>query len=405
MSALDGIRMVRRSVRLALGLSLALATGAVQALDVTISAEYLGGGSGRFDNTTPPGGLCKYWAATCRTMTTVELPITYVKKTTKGAADPRDHYFIKLPSRRDVDVYHDETGEARRMTFEWMALSQSVVITKGSLAFSHPLYNRSLNGGCSGIGYVSDNTLSKVTYLWRVTNPQAPQGCWSYNRFAANGLVTDAIVQDTSVAYNLDVPPPYRLRAGTYRGSLTYTIGPGGDFDFGNDVSQLSGDTLTVNFVLDVRHAFLFEFPPGSDRAVLEPKGGWSAWLAGGKAPTRLYRDLPFRLWSTGPFKVYKLCQHTADVRCGIVNDNAHQVPVEVALSLPGGIQYQGRPVEHLPLPTGRAAALQFESLMPTLNRPGQLHFEVGRADVPSMLAHAGSTYTGQVTVVFDAEL
>ena len=74
-------------------------------------------------------------------------------------------------------------------------------------------------------------------------------------------------------------------------------------------------------------------------------------------------------------------------------------------MSLPGGIQYQGRPVEHLPLPTGRAAALQFEAVMPTINRPGQLHFEVGRADVPSMLAHAGSTYTGQVTVVFDAEL
>jgi len=404
MSALDGIRMVRRSVRLALGLSLALAAGAVQALDVTISAEYLGGGSGRFDNTTPPGGLCRYWPATCRRMMTVDLPITYVKKTTKGAPDSRDMFYIQLPGRRELNVYHDETGESRRMTFEWAALNQRV---EGGthLYRDHPIYNVMLSGGCSHLGASGEERPAVLNYLWRVENPQSPQACWAYGSYPRNGHVGNATVTQTSIAYNLDVPPPYRLRAGTYRGSITYTIGPGGDFDFGNDVSQLSGDTLTVNFVLDVQHAFLFEFPPGSDRAVLEPKGGWSAWLAGGKTPTRLYRDLPFRLWSTGPFKVYKLCQHTVDVRCGIVNDNAHQVPVEVALSLPGGIQYQGRPVEHLPLPTGRAAALQFEAVMPTINRPGQLHFEVGRADVPSMLAHAGSTYTGQVTVVFDAEL
>lgn len=70
-----------------------------------------------------------------------------------------------------------------------------------------------------------------------------------------------------------------------YRGSLTYTIGPGGDFDFGNNVTGLSGDTLVINFELDVQHAFIFEFPPGSERAVLEPKGGWQAWLDGGQPP------------------------------------------------------------------------------------------------------------------------
>lgn len=73
-----------------------------------------------------------------------------------------------------------------------------------------------------------------------------------------------------------------------YRGSLTYTIGPGGDFDFGNNVTGLSGDTLVINFELDVQHAFIFEFPPGSERAVLEPKGGWQAWLDGGQPRAHL---------------------------------------------------------------------------------------------------------------------
>ncbi|UVL20645.1 hypothetical protein LOY42_06985 [Pseudomonas sp. B21-023] len=84
-----------------------------------------------------------------------------------------------------------------------------------------------------------------------------------------------ADVEELSIGFDMNIPPPYRLKAGTYRGSITYRIGPGGDFDFGNDVSNLSGDSLTVNFELDVQHAFMFEFPPGSERAVLEPRNGW----------------------------------------------------------------------------------------------------------------------------------
>jgi hypothetical protein len=61
--------------------------------------------------------------------------------------------------------------------------------------------------------------------------------------------------------------------------------------------------------------------------------------------------------------------------------------------------------VERLALPTGRAQALQFEAVQPTLNRPGQMHFEIAKEDVRRMLPNTGSTYTGLATVVFDAEL
>jgi len=373
------------------------------ALDVTITAQYLGGGTGRFDNTTPPGGLCSSWAVTCRTRTTVTLPITYDKKTTKGAADPRDLFYVGLPARREVDVYHDITGESRRLTFEWTALSQRVQ-TSGSL-YNHPLNNRVFNGGCSGVGAVSQERPAKVSYLWNITQPTTPSPCWVFSRTAPGGWVEIASVLETSVAYEMNITPPFRMPSGTYRGSVTYSIGPGGDFDFGNDVTALSGDSLTINFVLDVQHAFIFEFPPGSERAVLEPPGGWQAWLAGGKPPQRLNRDLPFRAWSTGPFKVYKLCQYDAGAECGIRNEHNDQVPVQVALSLPEGIQHAGGLVERLALPSGPQAALQFDAVAPTLNRRGQLHFDVARSQVQNMLKHPGSTYTGQVTVVFDAEL
>lgn len=74
-------------------------------------------------------------------------------------------------------------------------------------------------------------------------------------------------------------------------------------------------------------------------------------------------------------------------------------------MTLPAGILHQGRPVTRLSLPTGPAAALQFESMQPTLNRGGQLHFSVARNGVQAMLKQPGTTYSGEATVIFDAEL
>lgn len=385
-----------------LGGALLLAAPLAGALETTISAQYLGGGSGRFDNTTPPTGLCQYWAALCSNRGTVELPISYVKRSINKAPDTRDQYYYKLPGRKEVVVYHDQTGEPHRMTFDFTSVSQKTTVQgnpNNSPAKGSP------RGGCTGGASLSFLSTRTVVFYRLILDPQSPQPCWSSDLFEPEGVVDVSTVTEMGVAYTLDMPPPYRLKEGSYRGSVTYSIGPGGDFDFGNGVSQLNGNSLLINFVLEVKHAFFFDFPPGSERAVLEPPGGWNAWLSGGRVPQRIYRDLPFRLWSTGPLKVYKLCQHYVGDHCGIRNDGNEQAPVEVALSLPSGIQHQGNAVSRLVLPTGRPAALQLESVTPVLNRPGQLHFEVGRDDVRDMLAHPGTTYTGQVTVVFDAEL
>ncbi|MCG8295003.1 hypothetical protein [Pseudomonas entomophila] len=386
----------RQGLAAALSLCAPFALG----LEATISAQYLGGGSGRFDNTTPPARLCQHWASLCNGTSTVEIPISYVKRSRQDAADLRDRFYLQFPGRREVDVYHDQTGESRRMTFQFESISQKTV----SRNVSYSPNMGSISGGCNGWTTLTSHSTNTIRFHTGVVQPSAPTPCWTRYSWAPAGHVDVSEITEMGMSYALDIPPPYRLRAGIYRGSVTYSIGPGGDFDFGNGVTALSGDSLTLSFVLDVQHAFVFEFAQGSERAVLEPKGGWSAWLAGRGAPQGLYRDLPFRLWSTGPFKVYKLCQHYARAGCGIRNGSGHEVPVEVALSLPAGIQHRGGSVQRLALPSGRAAALEFESVMPTLNRPGLLHFAVGRDDVTGMLAYPGSTYSGLATVVFDAE-
>jgi len=378
--------------------ALALATPMTHALEITISAQYRGGVSGRFENTTPPSGLCRRYPFTCGWAETSVLPITFAKTLREDTSDVRDGFYLRAPGKRQVDVYHQETGEARQVSFFW-ELIHIVGMNNGAFV-NNPLDSRP-SGGCRP-QYLRNISYGVEAY-WRLTDPTAPSPCWAVSAEPLPG--TRLEVPEMGAGFRLEIPPAYRLTSGIYHGSTVFTIGPGGDFDFGSNVENLSGNTLTVNFELDVQHDFHLEFPPGSERAVLEPRNGWQAWQAGGRSPQRLYRDLPFRIWSTGPFKVYKLCEHYMGDRCGIRNAASHSVPVDVALSLPGGIQHQTNGVQRVSLPSGRAQALNFESVQPTVNRPGQLHFEVARADVQGMLSHTGSTYHGQVTVVFDAEL
>ncbi|MFV3288102.1 hypothetical protein ACNFBR_05125 [Pseudomonas sp. NY11955] len=374
------------------------------ALEATVSAQYRGQASGHFENTTPLASFCQRWPAECTSTKALQIPISYTKTTVTADPDVRNRFYVQLPAARQVDVFHAETGDHHSLRFEMTAVSQNVV--GGTHYRNNPAYTQSIGGGCNyRRTYGVPTQPPPVWYLWALNAPQAPTGCYSDPEVGDAGQVIVSEVKDMGVAYKLDMPAPSRMKPGIYTGSVAYSIGPGGDFDFGNGVSDLNGAIFNLNFRLDVQHTFVFDFPAGSERAVLEPPGGWRAWQGGRAAPERLDHDLPFRLWSTGPFKVYKLCRYYDGSGCGMRNDAGHQVPVTVALSLPGGIQHGGGPVQKVLLPNGRGNALAFESVAPVFNQSSQLHFEVGEPHVKAMFNYPGSRYEGEVTVVFDAQL
>ena len=91
--------------------------------------------------------------------------------------------------------------------------------------------------------------------------------------------------------------------------------------------------------------------------------------------------------------------------QCAIRNQaNDHQVPVQVALTLPNVILHNGQQVNRLPLPVGEATAIEMEATQPAINRAGSLHFQVDKAAVGEMTRYPGAKYEGDVTVVFDAD-
>lgn len=391
----------------ALCLLLLAGSGAAQAADITFTARYVGGTDREFENTTPPSGWCNGLPDYCDGHTTVGLPITYSKVSVAYAPDVRDRFYISMPGNRKVTVTNNR-GESHTLDLTFASVSQNMWSYSSS---PPPTMAGDLRGGCTALtsSWEDDSGNPGVPrygyYAWWISQPSNPTPCYSDSPESAPGERFESHIDSFSVGYNLYLPNPNRMRQGFYRGSVTYLIGPGLDIDLGNNVKNLNANSLTVNFELSVEHALDIRFPPGFEHAVLEPPGGWQGWMAGRGLPPKVHRDLPFFLWSTGPFSVFRRCEHRAGDACAIRNAQGRQVPVLVTLSLPRGASTGNAPVERAPIPFGPASPLRIEQSTSLSDERSQLHFEVDRPGVEEMVRDPGSTYQGEVTVVFDADL
>lgn len=210
-------------------------------------------------------------------------------------------------------------------------------------------------------------------------------------------------ISNTRVIYEILLPRPQLAQAGVYTGLERYTVGPGMDIDFG-DTMLPTDPELAINLELEVDPIFKVEFPGGSNLLSLEPEGGWLNWLNRGRKPTRLWREQAFNFATSVPFKVSMQCEHTSGDHCAIAASDGHQVPVEIRMTLPAGMQdTTGRPVRNYLL--SRHDSPQFNPALIILGPQGKLHFEVPRADMEAMLDHAGKAYNGSVTIIWDPQI
>ena len=209
-------------------------------------------------------------------------------------------------------------------------------------------------------------------------------------------------------AYELRTPNPLKMSAGHYTGTFSYGVGPGQDFDLG-DVMIASDSVLTLNFNLEVQHTLKVEVPPGGNRVVLEPQGGWQAWLNQGRKPTRLFRDQTFHISASSHFKMGLECQYSdGSNTCSLWEPGSdHLVPVEISVSLPPGLtDAAGQSVNRRRLYRDGSGTQLFQPSRYVERKPGVLHFEIVRDQVEEMLKGGGArTYTGNVTVIWDSEV
>ncbi|MCW2271597.1 hypothetical protein [Pseudomonas sp. JUb96] len=241
-------------------------------------------------------------------------------------------------------------------------------------------------------------TVIRFEFFWSI--PNSDVDCGKTARFTMGSFRFTGV----SYRYEVTAPDPQSMASGRYQGKVTFSVGPGGDIDYGDKV-QPGATTFTVNFDLTVNHVLQATFPPGSDKLDLSPEGGWMQWIQRGRRPEKLSIDQRFNFSTNNDFKMHIECQYPMGTQCGIANENGHQVPVQTHVSFPAGItDASGQAVNRQLLNSVDKHVFQPKQLVS--GSRSNLYFEVGRDDVKEMVDHhAGSHYSGNVTVVWDSDI
>ena len=365
----------------------------------------------KFQNTTPESGICPWHIpARCKAMNIFTIRRAFSAKSNQpivAYAEPRKSAYFKVPSQwRDFQVTHRATGaiETVQMRIAGIGVHWNIPRPPGVSAWASTItpswssHWRNAPPPCQGVNYLAAGTYFALVF-WLV--PENAGAC----NVTAGTEIPWMNYSALEYAYELRTPNPLAMFSGEYTGGISYTIGPGGDFDFG-DVMESADDVATFNFQLSVEHDLKVDIPPGGNRIELMPQGGWQAWLNHGRAPARLYRDQTFRIASSSRFKMQLECSIVMGNTCGLRNAEGDDVPLQVAVTLPSGLVDQyGQAVNKLPLRLDGVGSELFQPLHYVSDRPGSLHFEVQRDDMGEMLKRPGSTYSGVVTVVWDSQV
>jgi hypothetical protein len=369
----------------------------------------------KFENKTPSVGYCAQFAEQCASLNlhSLQVPIAFDSVATIPGlhTDPRQGAMFNVPTDwREFTVVHRQTQEVQTVQVRIAGIGSTykvpnLVSVVGGAADEAQAHAK-LWGyrwvyaplPCLGNGWGNIIGGGQYAFFWRV-----PVG--AICAVQAKLDIPSMRYNHMEFAYELITPDPLGMSSGEYVGSYQYSVGQGRDFDMG-DVFVPNDPALTLNFTLNVEHELKVEVPPGGNRIELVPQGGWQAWLNQGRKPARLFRDQTFTISASSRFKMQLECERVMGDTCALRNAAGHQVPLNLSVSLPNGLNRpDGSAVKHQPLLLSGAGTEQFDARYYVNRRPGTLHFEVAREHAETMLAQGGSTYSGQVTVIWDSDL
>ncbi|MCU6336880.1 hypothetical protein KW823_10095 [Enterobacter quasiroggenkampii] len=409
------------------GVSMLFACTAATAATMSITAEFSPSmdnpGNYKFINTTPQGGFCVTWSQLC-TGGQVSISLPFSMATTKAIqanAPKREGYFVKLPSAwRSVQVTNVDTGKTVSVNFRASRYSGRLSIPNdnrwgsagdGSLAYPENSGSGGCSSGAGGTGLVGSSTWQEHAWNYGVTADAG--GCY---RISAKGYPSISWSR-LSIGYVLETPNPLAMDSGLYTGSHTFSIGPGGDFDFGDNITA-SDTSLTVNFSLSVNHELKLSSTTNS--VSLQPcargkicseeqgKANWERWMVNRITPELTGRST-FNLSSSGEFTVYLECEQRLGSDCALrSNTNPGQlVAVQSLLTLPDNIadKSTGADVIKKRLTAGRDLSSIFTTKTYGEARSGSVDFLVTQKDVDTMLKTRPDTYSGAITVIFDPQI
>ncbi|KJZ64735.1 hypothetical protein [Pseudomonas fluorescens] len=363
-----------------------------------------------FINKTPNSGYCATYPGECadNNMFSIQLPIRFESI---RAIAPDEGISLKVPANwRQLTITNMQTQETETVEVRIIGIGSRYILSDSAthltgetdtLAGHQKLWTSNswvyapMPCQYSGVGAYTPAT---YRFFWKAP-VESP--CTKVATFRIPSMSFDTL----DFAYELRTPNPLGMSSGLYTGPLSYTIGPGGDFDLGPLMNPDDGN-LILDFVLDVQHTLKVDIPPGGNRVLLEPQGGWQSWLEQGRKPVRLYRDQIFNISASSKFTMRFECELDLDTGCAILDrESGYAGGVNVSVSLPNGLtDSTGQPVRRLPL--SRTATSPFQPRIYVDRKPGTLHFEMGERDTNWLIINSkGRPYKGNITVIWDSEV
>lgn len=233
-------------------------------------------------------------------------------------------------------------------------------------------------------------------YFYDIKNANQKSGgvCY-YNKFNSSFSSDKVTLRRIYIGYKLQPPDPLKMENGTYKGSLSLSLGRNKDLDFGD--ATYSDSNVTIEFTLRVTHQLKVEFPAGSNKVILQPPKGWAPWMNSGKTPPNLKAELPFRLWKSAQANVsLSYCEYQDNNKCQLKNIKNNQ-KIDINISYVNG---KGK---YLPLSAKSKYILGNDGIYIGVKR--KIAFEIDKANLTEMMKYPGSTYQGDVTIMFEAEI
>lgn len=393
----------------AVGMSLlgpSVACAAVQEITAVFRPDPSNPMQNRFTNTTPQSGVCPgHMPARCEALGIFSIRTWDINFRSTGPmaaeeTDIRKRVMFKVPSQwRSFEVMSDR-GERETVEMRISGIGNRFDIPNPPGVRAWGDYWTTPPAPCQYTGMFAAGSTIRL-WFWLV--PENAGAC----SMASEVDIPSLSYVNFEYTYELRTPNPLGMSAGQYKGTISYTVGPHKDFDFG-DIMSPNDDTLVFNFNLDVQHTLKIELPPGGNRVELIPQGGWQAWLQRNRRPERLFRDQTFNISSSGRFKMQLECQYPDGGNTCAIRDavSGHTVPLTIAVTLPPGMaDASGQPVNRRPLLLDGTGTQLFEPSYYVDRKPAVLHFEVGRDAVEDMLSGESKTYAGNATVIWDSEV
>ncbi|MFM9381807.1 hypothetical protein [Pseudomonas sp. UV AK001] len=398
-----------------LGLLAALSLPSAEAVNQEIRALFQPDSSkpnkNVFVNKTPNSGYCTIDPAQCAdNMFSIQLPVRFDSTRPIIPGAPGDAMMLKVPANwRRLTVVNRDTGESQTVEVRITGIGSNFILSDSAanlvgvtdiLEGHQRLWSSSSWANApapcqnSGVGFYTSRT---YRFFWK-----APQEAWC-TKVAAYRIPSMSF--DTlDFAYELRTPKPLSMSSGLYTGSLSYTLGPTGDFQMG-PMMVPDDSNLTLDFVLDVQHTLKVDLPPGGNKVALEPAGGWQRWIDGGQRPTEIFRDQPFFLSSSSRFKVMLQCNSLGDSDCAIGNNQVGYSDFRVRLTMPPGIVGPGNHDGWFGTLTHNLWIGPFEPSRYIDRKQGMLRFFIPPQNMGFLRPGMNGTLMGIATIIFDSEV